>query len=199
MSERLHVVTGCMFAGKTTELMRLKDREQFAGNGHIIFKPSNDTRSSGLKNHKGEELSAIQIDFEQPEEILNHLGPDIHSVFIDEAQFFGPDLPRVVEVILHNGIRVYAAGLQSDFRHEGFGPMPQLLGKADNATILSAVCTYSNDGKTCGQNASRTQRLINGQYPRWEDPIIVVGAQESYAPRCPNHHVVLAAPYKKLW
>ncbi|MCX7928366.1 MAG: thymidine kinase [Patescibacteria group bacterium] len=199
MSERLHVVTGCMFAGKTTELMRLGKREEFAGNSVMAFKPSNDTRSKEIMNHNGERLQAIQIDFQQPEQIFNYLSERISAILIDEAQFFGSDLPDVVKVILRNGIRVYLAGLQNDFRHEGFGPMPALLGMADKITVLYAVCTYDFDGKVCGMEASRTQRLINGQYPSWDEPVILIGASESYAPRCANHHIVLNSPYKKLW
>lgn len=200
MGERLHVVTGCMFAGKTTELMRLKDREEFAGNKVLVFKPSNDTRSLGIKNHEGKEFPAIEVSFNDPSQIFQYLEKGVSAVFIDEAQFFGLDLASVVEVILKNGIRVYVAGLQNDFRHEGFGSMPTLLSKADKITLLYAVCTYNSDWRICGAEATRTQRLIGGKYPSWDEPIVMVGASESYAPRCSEHHVVLNSPYdKKLW
>ena len=71
-----------------------------------------------------------------------------------------------------------------DFRGEPFGPMPQLLAVAEEVVKLHAICVV------CGDLASRTQRLVNGKPAHYEDPIIMVGAQESYEARCRSCHRV---------
>ena len=82
------------------------------------------------------------------------------------------------------GIRVIIAGLDLDFRGEPFGAMPRLLSIAEDVTKLHAICVC------CGEAASRTQRLVNGEPAHYDDPIILVGAQEAYEARCRTHHVV---------
>jgi thymidine kinase len=71
-----------------------------------------------------------------------------------------------------------------DFRGEPFGPMPALLALADDIQKLHAICV------TCGEDATRTQRLVNGQPANYHDPIIMVGASEAYEARCRKHHSV---------
>jgi len=106
-------------------------------------------------------------------------------VGIDEAQFFDAELPAVVDALAGRGIRVILAGLDMDFRGEPFGVMPLLMARAEDVTKLHAICVV------CGEEASRTQRLVNGQPARYDDPVIMVGAAEVYEARCREHHVVL--------
>ena len=103
-------------------------------------------------------------------------------VAIDEAQFFDHEIPEVVRRLADRGIRVIVAGLNLDFRGEPFGSMPELLARADEITTLHAICMV------CGEDASRTQRLINGAPARYDEPIILVGAAEAYEARCREHH-----------
>lgn len=103
---------------------------------------------------------------------------------IDEIQFFDNDIVDVVQHLANSGYRVICAGLDQDFRGEPFGKMPELMAIAELVTKLQAVCAV------CGSPASRTQRLINGSPAGYDDPIILVGASESYEPRCRHHHEV---------
>ena len=91
---------------------------------------------------------------------------------------------KVCEELANNGVRVIVAGLDSDFRGEPFGIMPELLARAEEVTKLSAIC------QVCGRRATRTQRLINGLPAKYTDPIILVGAQEQYQARCRRCHEV---------
>jgi thymidine kinase len=88
------------------------------------------------------------------------------------------------EELAARGVRVILAGLDMDFRGEPFGPMPTLMSRAEDVTKLHAICVV------CGDEASHTQRLVNGEPARYDDPIILVGASESYEPRCRQHHCV---------
>ena len=96
---------------------------------------------------------------------------------------------RVVPVALHDGARgpesrVIVAGLDTDFRGEPFGSMPILMAEAENVSKLHAICMV------CGDDASRTQRLVNGNPARYDDPVVIVGASEMYEARCRLHHEV---------
>ena len=92
--------------------------------------------------------------------------------------------------------KVLVAGLPLDFRGEPFGSMPIFLAKADDQDHVTAICTYSENGQICGEEATRTQRLVNSQPANYNDPVVLIGAEESYAPRCPNHHIVPGKPQK---
>jgi thymidine kinase len=75
-----------------------------------------------------------------------------------------------------------------DFRGEPFGPMPALIAQAEQIDKLHAICVL------CGEEATRSQRLINGQPAQYDDPVIMIGAQESYEARCRHCHQVPGRP-----
>jgi thymidine kinase len=90
----------------------------------------------------------------------------------------------VAQELADRGLRVVVAGLDLDFRGEPFGPMPVLMTKAERVDKLHAICMV------CGEEASRTQRLVNGKPARYDDPVVIVGAAELYEARCRLHHEV---------
>jgi thymidine kinase len=102
----------------------------------------------------------------------------------NEAQFFDPEIVNVAQELAARGIRVLVAGLDMDFRGEPFGPMPLILAKAERVDKLHAICMV------CGDDASRTQRLVNGKPAKYDDPVVIVGASELYEARCRAHHEV---------
>ena len=118
-------------------------------------------------------------------QILERLDPDTEVVAIDEAQFFDWSIAEVCNQLAERGLRVIVAGLDMDFRGEPFGPVPLLMAQAEIVDKLHAVCVI------CGAPATRTQRLIEGHPAYYDDPVILVGAQESYEPRCRRCHKVL--------
>src|SRR5699024_2631634 len=106
-------------------------------------------------------------------DILDYGDEEGEAVGIDEVQFFDEDIVDVIDYLANSGIRVIAAGLDTHFRGEPFGPMPQLMALSEATTKLNAICPV------CGSPASRTQRLINGKPAAYDDPEILVGAAES--------------------
>ena len=185
-SGRIEVVCGSMFCGKTEELIRRVRRAIIAKQKVKVFKPSIDDRYGiqSVTSHTGQTVEAIPVQSSQ--ELLELANGGTTVVAIDEAQFFDEGIVEVVQTLAdqHN-IRVIIAGLDLDFRAEPFGPMPFLMSIAEDVTKLHAICVV------CGESASRTQRLVNGNPARYDDPIILVGAQESYEARCREHHKVL--------
>lgn len=173
-----------MFSGKTEELIRRIRRAVIAKQNVQVFKPSIDNRYSvqHVSSHNGQNVEAHSV--AQSMQILDLIQPQTTVVAIDEAQFFDMDIASVVENLADRGLRVLVAGLDTDFRGEPFGAMPQLLCCAEEVTKLHAICVV------CGDLASRTQRLVNGSPAHYDDPIIMVGAKEAYEARCREHHVV---------
>jgi thymidine kinase len=183
-SGRMEVICGSMFSGKTEELIRRLRRAKIAQQTVKVFKPVLDNRYAEEKvvSHNGQGLDAIAI--AASSDILTQAGTETTVVGIDEAQFFDADLPAVVDELAARGVRVVLAGLDLDFRGEPFGVMPVLMARAEEVTKLHAICVI------CGEDASRTQRLVNGSPANYHDPVIMVGASEVYEARCREHHDV---------
>ncbi|MFN3742748.1 MAG: thymidine kinase [Anaerolineales bacterium] len=184
----IEVITGSMFSGKTDELIRRLVRARIARQKVQVFKPAIDVRYAVEKvtSHGGANLDAIPIS--SAAEILECLEADTTVIGIDEAQFFDERIVKVAETLAERGLRVIIAGLDMDFRGEPFGPMPLLMAKAERVDKLQAICMV------CGEPASRTQRLVNGQPARYDDPVVIVGAAELYEARCRLHHQVPGKP-----
>jgi thymidine kinase len=181
----VHVIAGCMFCGKTDEMLRLLRRFSIAGRQVVLVKPRLDTRTDEVTvvSRSGAEHRAVTVDHSA--EIESAVGPaDI--VAIEEGQFFDESLPEVVEALAASGKQVIVTGLDRDFRGIPFGTMPRLLALADQVTKLTAICMV------CGEPATRTQRLIDGEPAPADSPLIVIGGMgdETYEARCRLHHVV---------
>lgn len=187
----IETITGSMFSGKSEELIRRLRRGIYAKQKVIVFKPAIDDRYHKEKvvSHDGNEIEAINISTSR--EVLNQDLDNVDVIGIDEVQFFDGEIVNIVEQLAKNGNRVVVAGLDMDFRGEPFEPMPKLLAVSEQVTKLQAVCAV------CGSPSSRTQRLINGEPAKIDDPIILVGANESYEPRCRAHHIVAPSENEK--
>lgn len=173
-----------MFSGKTDELIRRLVRATIAKQKVQVFKPAIDVRYAVEKvtSHTGSNFDALPV--EKAADIYTKLDDDTTVVGIDEAQFFDPRIVQVAQELAGRGVRVIVAGLDMDFRGEPFGPMPTLMSMAERVDKLHAICMV------CGNEASRTQRLVNGSPARYDDPVVIVGASEMYEARCREHHEV---------
>jgi thymidine kinase len=180
----IEVVCGSMFSGKTDELIRRLVRATIAKQKVQVFKPAIDIRYALEKvaSHAGSTFDATPV--VNAAEIREKLDKDTTVVGIDEAQFFDPEVVNVAQELAARGVRVIVAGLDTDFRGEPFGSMPVLMSEAEDVAKLHAICMV------CGDDASRTQRLVNGKPARYNDPIVIVGASELYEARCREHHEV---------
>ena len=176
------VITGPMFAGKTEELIRRVKRMDFAKKQYVIFKPSIDNRysKSEVVSHNKKALQAINIS--HGSDIQRHLKKDTQAIVIDEVQFFDESLLKYVQDFAQKGYRVICAGLDTDFRGEPFGVIGSIMAVAENVTAICSIC---------GAEATRTQRIIDGVPAYYDDPTILVGANDSYEARCRTCHEVL--------
>jgi len=183
----VELVCGSMFSGKTEELIRRLRRAIIARQTVQVYKPLIDTRyhEERVTSHNGINFEARPV--ASAAEILNHVKPETNVVAVDEVQFFDPMIVQVCDQLADEGKRVICAGLDTDFRGEPFGPIPDLMARAESVDKLHAICVV------CGEDASRTQRLIDGEPAAFDDPIVLVGADEVYEARCRYCHEVLPA------
>ncbi|SEO22993.1 thymidine kinase [Amphibacillus marinus] len=184
----VELICGSMFSGKSEELIRRVRRATY---GHLnvrVFKPAIDDRyhEDSVVSHNGNSVLARPVSYAA--EIIEQVTSDIDVIGIDEVQFFDEDIVQIIDQLANAGYRVIVAGLDTDFRGEPFGFMPQLMALSETVTKLNAICPQ------CGSPASRTQRLIDGNPASYDDPIILVGAAESYEPRCRHCHEVPNKP-----
>jgi thymidine kinase len=182
----LEVVCGPMFSGKSEELIRRLRRAEIAGQRALIVKPQIDDRYDigHVVSHAGAKMRAVAVS--RPEEIPG-LTDGYDVIGIDEVQFFPSEIVLVIDSLVERNKRVVACGLDQDFRGLPFGPMPELLCRAELVDKLQAVC------HRCGGPATMTQRLVDGEPAPADGATIVVGALDSYEARCRACHVVSQA------
>lgn len=190
----LVVITGCMFSGKTLELFREKHRLEAAKHKPVILKPSQDLRNPYVvRTRDGLEVRANE--FSDPR-YFSHVCRNERVVMVDESQFLGIEFIPTIEEMLREGKRLVFAGLNTDFRGQPFGIMPQLLAMADEIRQRVAFCMV------CGEDATRTQRLANygtkeepdfGPAP-YDGPIIDKPGVYAYEARCREHHEMGVGP-----
>ena len=180
----VEVIAGCMFAGKTEELIRRIKVLEYAKKNILVIKPEIDNRYSDTRvvSHAGSSVASVAVSSSL--QILDYVSEETDVVAIDEVQFFDENISQVCDYLAKNGKRVMVAGLDTDFKAEPFGMMAVLITEAEFVTKLTAVCNK------CGAPATRTQRLVNGEPANYNDPLILVGAQESYEARCRHCHQI---------
>ena len=180
----IEVICGPMFAGKSEELIRRIKRLEYAKKKVIVFKPLIDNRYSEdeVVSHNKRKTKCYNL--ASSKDVYKYITDDTYAVAFDEVQFMDEGIISVCQELADKGIRVICAGLDNDFKGEPFSIMPQLLCLAEYVTKLTAICNV------CGSNATRTQRIVNGIPASYDDPIIIVGASESYEPRCRHCHEV---------
>ena len=179
-----------MRSGKNNTLISRISPLLYTDYTFIVFNPDINIRDNGLVsrtsswNHETYTISSVD-----PEICMEH-AMEYDVVVFTEAHFFSKKLIDLVEKLIKFNKNVIICGLDMDFRGEPFSAMPDLLARSNLVTKLTAVCTFQEDGKICGREATRTQRYINNKPSPYDSPIILVGDfHEGYEPHCIHHHV----------
>jgi len=169
---RIEIITGCMFSGKTSRLIRRLEQAVAAGQTVSAFKHQIDRRYStrDIVSHDGRRLPAQAI--AGGSELLLRSGC-AEVIGIDEGQFFDGELLAACSALRASGRRVIVAGLNLDCRGRPFSPMDQMAAAADDVRTTWAVCAV------CRTEAEFTYRKA---------PLVaesnMVGGSEAYEPRC---------------
>ena len=166
----IEVICGCMFSGKTEELIRRLNRSIIAKQNVEIFKPVVDNRyhEKNVVSHNETSIRSTAVSFAN--DILLLAG-DCDVVGIDEAQFFDNEIINVCNKLANVGKRVIVAGLDMDFEGKPFGPMPHLLAIAEFVTKVHAICAKT------GELGSFSYRLTD------EESTVLVGEKQQYEAR----------------
>lgn len=183
---RIEVITGCMFSGKTMEVIRRLRRADIAGQEIAVFSPAIDNRygREEIGTHNGESWEATVVDTTQEgAERINRLAEDAEVVAIDEFNFFDQAAVPVVRELARDGKQVIVAGIDQTFRGDPFEPVNRVMAFADEIEKLNAVC------EVCGGRATMTQRLDSRGNPAPADePTVQVSGDDSYEARCRDCH-----------
>jgi len=168
----IEIITGCMFSGKTEELIRRVKRASIANQKVQIFKPARDVRYSSQEvvSHDANAVESILLT--SAKLLPDHLDDDTEVVALDEIQFFDNDIIGLSEELALDGKRVIGAGLDLDFRGIPFGPVPHLMAIAEYVTKVHAICPH------CGNLATHSYRLSQ------EEETVLLGEKDKYEPRC---------------
>lgn len=166
----IEVICGCMFSGKTEELIRRLNRSIIAKQNVEIFKPVVDNRyhKDNVVSHNETSIRSTAVSFAND---IILLAGDCDVVGIDEAQFFDEEIINVCNKLANAGKRVIVAGLDMDFEGKPFGPMPQLLAIAEFVTKVHAICAKT------GELGSFSYRLTD------EESTVLVGEKQQYEAR----------------
>ena len=189
MTGKIEVICGSMFSGKSDELLRRLERGQYADKKITVYKPNRDTRYSKgvVKSRSGREMECISTSSAM--DILHHAtANDTEIVGIDEIQFYPQDgIEFVVKELANKGKRVIVSGLDMDYTGKPFEAIGRIMSRAEQVDKLTAICVE------CGEEATRTQRLVDGQPASKDDDKIVVDKEFSnvkYEARCRACHQV---------
>ncbi len=176
---KLEVISGPMFAGKSSELLKRLLFLEHSGEKVLVLKPVIDDRFDPDKivthNHLSHSALSV-IDLELVKDNYNIKPYNFHTVFIDEVQFFDPkESLWFIEEGLRDGVNFVCAGLDQDSRGIPFDTTARLLALADQVVKISSYCNV------CGATASKTQRIVQS------GGRVNIGGAESYEPRCHAH------------
>ena len=164
---RIEVILGCMFSGKSTELLRRINRWSAIGKKVILINHENDIRTkNSIQTHNKQIQEAIKLT--SLKKIINK----IHKydvIGIDEAQFF-PDLYEFVLSIERMNKIIIISGLDGDWKREPIGQILRIIPLCDEVIKLQALDMMDRNGNV----AIFSKRII----PNNEQ--ILVGASDSY-------------------
>lgn len=168
----IEIVTGCMFSGKSEELIRRLRRAQIANQSIVCFKPKKDDRydEEQVVTHNLNAQESIAV--AQSADLIDHIDKHNSVIGIDEGQFFDMGLVDIAQKLALKGKRIIVAGLDLDYRGIPFGPMPHLMAVAEYVTKVHAICPH------CGNLATHSYRLTA------ETDTVVIGEKDKYEPRC---------------
>ena len=176
---KLTVITGPMYAGKTTELVREALLYRHQGRRVVAVKPDIDTRYTDeeIATHTGITIEATPV--AETHQILPHTLGEVGLLVIDEVQFFDKGLPQLVHKLVHTGFDCIVAGLDQDYRAEPFENTARLMAMADEVKKLQAWCAV------CGKPATKTYKKAGKSKKRIE-----VGENDTYEARCNEHWLI---------
>jgi thymidine kinase len=178
------VITGPMFASKTTKVLMMLNRLKYQGKKTVLFKPDIDNRYSdtSVVTHDGssEPAYVVKTGADIIERISKLVDTDIDTVIIDEA-FMISGVSEASLFLYKNGINIIVSTLDISASGKSFKEIEKMLPWATHIEKCTAVCVV------CGANAPYTYK----KHVNEDSEEIQVGGDELYEPRCLTHHPII--------
>lgn len=180
-SGSIHVILGCMFSGKTTELLRNVKRYQSVGRTTMVINYSLDTRygENSVISHDSMDVPACMVSNLKSindDEVLREKYNKSQYIFINEGQFFDGLKDFCEHAANQDNKIVFVCGLDGDYKQKKFGEMIDLIPISETVVKLNALC------KVCGMDACFTRRIVNN------DETILIGNENMYEAVCRKHY-----------
>jgi thymidine kinase len=191
MTGYLKVILGCMFSGKTTELIKEYNRHKSCDLRCCFINHSTDDRygSGGkvTKTHNNQDILNDKSCNRLDEIFCNtSIHNDYDVFFINEGQFFS-DLYEYVDFLVNiHGKKVYVCGLDGDFERKEFGSILKIIPLCDDIIKLKAIC------KNCKNKEGIFTFRMNGQLKQ-----TIVGA-DIYSALCRDCYNFSTNPEEKV-
>ena len=182
----IQLIIGCMFSGKTTELMRRCKRYRIAGKKCVVVKHIDDTRYSATKASTHDRVLMDALSVPQLSKVPKHAIESAEVICVDEGQFY-PDIVNFCETHAQRGRTIIVAALDGDFKRKPFGHICELIPMAERVEKLSAIC------QMCHSEAHFTMRTSNKKCTA----VKIVGGSNLYAAVCRNCHAATSRIVKK--
>ena len=182
MFGRIDIIMGCMFSGKSTEIIRLINRYKALDKKIIIINHKNDDRykKNSISTHSNINVNCISLDnlkVIKTDASYNYINTDV--IVIEEAQFFNDLYDFAIKAADNDNKIVIVAGLDGDSNREEFGDIIKLIPKCDSVIKLHALCSVCKDGTL----APFTKRLVENKEQ------VLIGVNE-FIPVCRKHYLI---------
>ena len=176
---RIEIVMGCMWSGKSTELIRQAKRYSNIGKKIIIVNHNTDIRYGNdvVSTHDSNQIKCLSLSNLNNIKTRNeYLESDI--ILIDEGQFFKDLYDFAVSSADIDNKTIIVFGLDGDFKREPFGDILKLIPHAEKVEKLNAFCNFCKDGTI----ASFTKRTTD------DKNVHLVGTSDKYIAVCRYHY-----------
>lgn len=178
----LELIIGPMYAGKSTELIRIINRYKCLNKNIIVInhKLNNRYGSTELTTHNKDKIEHCII-LEKLKDLDKEILLKTDVIIIEELQFFEDSYDSIINWCDIYKKSVIAAGLDGDFLRQPFGDVLRLIPHAEKVTKLNALCKSCGDGTL----AHFSKRIIK------DSEKTLVGSNDIYHAVCRKHFLEL--------
>ena len=170
----LEIICGCMFSGKTTEILRIYKKLKSINKRVLNINSCLDNRYSTnhISTHDESKIECISV--KHLKHIPKYFYNDCEYIIIDECQFFDDLYTFVTNAVDRDNKHVIIIGLNGDINRDNIGDLYKLYPHADSIKQLKAYCSICNDGT----DAIFSKKIIDS------NDVIDIGEKDKYIPVC---------------
>ena len=173
----IHLITGCMFSGKTSSLINIAKMQKLMEKKVLIINFEGDTRyssSNKITTHDNISFDCLPCGKDSLTSVLEmDVFLNANVICINEGQFFN-NLVEFCTSACNRQKDIFVCGLDGDYLKRPFGEILNLIPHCDTMSKLQALCMSCKNGTP----ASFTKKLINS------DSLVEIGSTDIYMPVC---------------